>query len=425
MPNTFTLFFHGTDFHRDKDPNEVVTLLHNAAQGPEARIGEGAKTKDNPSGFRLEEKSPRFLVLEGVGSDTVSGDKSSSGRGHSHPGELNPIFGTKKTHLHTPLVGKQLVMPAPTLTMPMPNPRLEVTQSVSPFHESVLGITPKNSQTFGRALGTGWEDNVFAAVWMLSHLKFERNMNIDTVNMVGWSRGAVTAIMAANKLYEVFDTELKVNLFAIDPVPGGYTIETDAMRFIPPSVRHMLVVLALDDDRANFQPLDSYALKIRVPSGKATTAPHIHFLPLPGNHSDVVFPTKGNAPNSGKLCLHLAHKFLSSHGTRFTKVPRGATLSVDEIVAAYGDLNTNLSTIASAAAAKWNDIVGGFTRQERSVRQQRREYGLDTHRFINEHHRLCALSPGLVANGDRPALQGGADHWTWQAHLPQCGISYA
>jgi len=38
MPRVFTIFNHGTDFHRDKDPNEVVTLFSEAVDGEEAQV---------------------------------------------------------------------------------------------------------------------------------------------------------------------------------------------------------------------------------------------------------------------------------------------------------------------------------------------------------------------------------------------------
>ena len=65
MSRVFTIFNHGTDFHRDKDRDEAVTLLHDAIAGNEARIIQGDPTNHNPSGFRLEAKAPTHLICEG------------------------------------------------------------------------------------------------------------------------------------------------------------------------------------------------------------------------------------------------------------------------------------------------------------------------------------------------------------------------
>lgn len=425
MPRVFTIFNHGTDFHRDKDENEVVTLLHRSVSGNEAALHQRKPDQANPLGYRLDDPGATHLVCEGPGSDEVATENASNQRRHAHPGKLNPIFDTEKNLLLNPALKKQVTQPAPSLTMPMPLPRLQVSEDVSPFRESFIGQTDAPWQTSGRMLGSGWEDNVYRAVWLLTHLQFERDAKITTVNMVGWSRGAVTCIMMANKLYELFDMSIEVNIFAIDPVPGGFTTRTEAMTHVPPNVRNLMVILALDDDRSTFQPLDADELKMLCPRAAPRPAPNVHFLPLPGNHSDVVFPTKGNAPDSGKLCLHLAHKFLTHHGTKFKKTPRNAQMSLSQLLHAYGNLHSNLATIRERAKMTMGGRMVGLMRQERSVRAKQSEYVFDPLRWVNEHHRQCALAPNANDTG-QPALmiQPGAPYSPWQAFLPHLGIFY-
>src|SRR5688500_9369779 len=72
MARVFTVFNHGTAFHRDAGGEEVVTLLHDAAEGSEARLIQAAGTQANPSGFRLVTASPSYLICEGPGSAEVS-----------------------------------------------------------------------------------------------------------------------------------------------------------------------------------------------------------------------------------------------------------------------------------------------------------------------------------------------------------------
>lgn len=425
MARVFTIFNHGTDFHRDKDAEEVVTLLHRGVAGSEAALHTRKADNANPSGYRLDDPNATHLVCEGPGSDEVSASDAVDGRAHAFPGKANPIFGTDKSLLKNPMLKKTLVRPEPTLTRPMPNPFLQVSEPVSAFRESFVGHTPSNSQTGGRALGSGWEDNVYKAVWLLTHLQFERDAKITRVNLVGWSRGAVTCLMMANKLYELFGMDLEVNIFAIDPVPGGFTTRTEDMTMVPPNVRNLLVVLALDDDRSTFQPLDSYELKVRCPPHHPAPPPNVHFLPLPGNHSDVVFPTKGNAPESGKLCLHLAHKFLSHHGTRFKKTPPHAHMTPAQLLTAYETLHTKQAAISKQAAMTLSGRPVGLMRMERTVRTKIHEFVYDPWKWVNEHHRQCALALN-INDPSPPALlvAPGKPYSPWQGFLPHLGIVY-
>lgn len=426
MSRVFTIFNHGTDFHRDKDRDEAVTLLHDAIAGNEARIIQAPVTKHNPSGFRLEAKTPTYLVCEGPGSDTIAPGTTTRGVGHSHPGQDNPLLNLSKDLKQNPFAPKRTVPARDSFIPFMSRGAYEEVEPMSQFRKDFVGQTPSNSQTSGRVFGTGWDDNVYKAAWTLTHLKFERGMNIQTVNLMGWSRGAVTCIRQANKLYEVFGTSLKVNIFAIDPVPGGLTSVTDDMRLIPPNVQHMLVILALDDDRSNFQPLDADSMFVSCPATGTVEAPAVHYLPLPGNHSDVVYPTKGNAPQSGKLVVHLAHKFLHAHGTRFSHPPRHGSLTVPQILEAYEALQANRELTIKNAASAWNDFVGGFRRKERPVRISINAYTQDPHRWLNEHHRQCALAPDLAATARPPISIGpGQPYRPWQGLLHQMGIAYA
>lgn len=422
MPQVFTIFNHGTDFHRDKDTEEVITLLHDSVLGHEARL-----EKRRNAGFALKYDNPSHMICEGPGSDTVSEEDSRTGVAHAHPGQLNPIFDVPKAPLRTPFhpkVREFSMIPRSGATPSRLTSQLKPLP-ISPFRQDFLGQTDGNTQLSGRVLGTGWDDSVYKATWMLTHLKFERDMDIQIVNLVGWSRGAITCIKQANKLYEVFGDTLELNIFAIDPVPGGWTTVTEDIRLIPPNVRNFLAVLALDDDRANFQPLDLNTVRVMRPAQGHTLAPNIHFLPLPGNHSDVVFPTKGNAPESGRLSLHLAYKFLKHHGTLFANAPPGARMSIEEILDAYEALQKHREEIRGAAASSWNDYVGGFRRKERQVRKSLREYVFEPHLWMNEHHRMCALAPNQQTPYP-PAIQlsPGAPYKPWQGLLPQMGITY-
>lgn len=421
MARVFTVFNHGTAFHRDADREEVVTLLHDAAEGTEARIIQAAGTEANPSGFRLATPSPSYLICEGPGSAEVSAGESAHGVAHTFPGRTNPILNTRKDSTRWTGASENPFVAQRKWRMPWSS--TPTAERMSDFRKEFVGETPSNYQATGLALGKGWDDNVYRLTWMLTHLKFEQGLPIDTINMVGWSRGAVTCIKQANKLHEVFGTTLKVNIFAIDPVPGGYNTITDDIRYIPPNVKDMLVVLAMDDDRGNFQPLDIHELLVMRPQTGSAPAPNVHFLPLPGNHGSVVWPTKGSAPLSGKLCVHLAHKFLQAHGTRFSRVPAHADMEVRQLVAAYESLRADRERIQRESAQSWNDIAGG-RRQERRVRRTLAEYVDDPARWVNAHHQQCAQSPNARAEPPRNVLLPGEPRPAPQGVLHAMGITY-
>ena len=59
MPRIFTIFNHGTDFHRDKAPGEVVTQLHDAVESAEAQL---THVGPGPTDWRLANRDPSHLI---------------------------------------------------------------------------------------------------------------------------------------------------------------------------------------------------------------------------------------------------------------------------------------------------------------------------------------------------------------------------
>lgn len=391
----FTVFNHGTDFHRDKDPNELISRLSSAVRGSEARIVRtGRPTPTDPLPFRLESPDPTYVICEGPGSEDVSAADSRSGVAHAHPGRDNPILGTEKTTGGADELNPALVPTGRSKYW------LVGERQTSEFQDSFMGETPEASQLTGRAFGNGWDDNVYKVVWLVQHLIFEEDRPIDTVNIVGWSRGAVTSLKMANKLFEVFEDTIRVNIVAIDPVPGGLTRETLDTKIIPPNVRDYLAVLALDDDRSNFQPLDRSKVRLMAPrsqlgrSGNPDTrnpmhlVTRVHFLPMPGNHSDLV-NSELSSPHVGRsaeLTGHVAWRFLTAHGTEMDEIFQ---YDRKRICLSYAELSANRAGIAQAASGGWIDAVGGY-RKERGVRARRSDYVEDSGAYVNEDERaLC------------------------------------
>jgi hypothetical protein len=398
MPsNVFTIFNHGTDFHRDANPHELISKLSTAMDGSEACIIQtGERTEKNPLPFALESVNPTYLICEGPGSEEVSAKDSKSGVHHAYPGKFNPIFNTDKTPGASQKLNPGLALKGGKKYWLIRN------KTTDEYQDSFMGNTPEVWQQMGRALGNGWDDNVYKAVWMITHLKFEMSQPINTINIVGWSRGAVTCLKMANKFFEVFEDTINVNIFAVDPVPGGYTARTLDMLAIPPNVRNYLAILALDADGGNFLPTDRHDIKLLAPKSQhgkkgnpdslnpCHVKANVHFLPMPGNHSDLVNAKLSSPPvaNSAKLCLHLGRMFLTAHGS---SMKQSFQMSTDETRALYDQMLPQLSEIAKAASTGgWLSLIEGF-KTERAVRMHRAEYVHEPDKYINEHHRLCTL----------------------------------
>ncbi len=136
------------------------------------------------------------------------------------------------------------------------------------------------------------------------------------VNIVGWSRGGVSCIMLANAMAKDPVTKgIKVNIFAVDPVPGSGNFQVQRC-FVPGNVEQFVGVYARDERSKGFAPI--------VPDLSSGTASLI--LPFPGKHATL--PGNGAAdggdggqqyPQVGAVVRNLAEKFLTEWGTPVDK----------------------------------------------------------------------------------------------------------
>lgn len=156
--------------------------------------------------------------------------------------------------------------------------------------------------------GGGVKENVENTV------EFIRALNLagqkpDGINMIGWSRGAVTCIRIAWKLFQSQDANLRnipINIFAVDPVAGaGHSNEVDACT-ITPNVKNYFATLAMGEKRRFFKPIAGQRLIVQDPN-----ASRAWVLPMPGHHSD----TAKNDNHVGRLVFNLAYRFLAGAGT--------------------------------------------------------------------------------------------------------------
>ena len=231
--------------------------------------------------------------------------------------------------------------------------------------------------------GKGTADNVIMTLqwlWIEYH-----KQPFTTVNLCGWSRGAVTCIMIAHAIREAgFSAKgVKVNIIALDPVPGGdndfkvtgtfdQTGRVGSPDSLPPNVNDYESVLMETEWKPCFSCVSPRETSVET---------DIKEYPLPGSHSDCARWNRPNNP-AGKISAHLCHKFLMDHGTELTT---DKCLSNRQLVEEY-----------SLCRIKWWNESGKLVRSTSNMRSNRWMGWMASGRienelrkniyFINGHH---------------------------------------
>ncbi|MDD9950612.1 MAG: hypothetical protein OXT67_03510 [Zetaproteobacteria bacterium] len=164
---------------------------------------------------------------------------------------------------------------------------------------------------------------------------FDRNHtphNVQQVNLVGWGRGAVTAILVANLLAaDERLGSLRINLFAIDPVPGPF-LRARKHASIPANVQNYIGIYQLDHLQPGAEPI--------LPEF-ASAHTRVALYPMRGHHASPVGsarrPEEGSSSNqvlfqTAHIVRHLAKQHLhqwgvSFHSTDFLEVSNEQLLS--------------------------------------------------------------------------------------------------
>jgi hypothetical protein len=329
MPDVFSIYNCGTSHNRQNLDETVADL---------ARRTVGSENRD-------------WMINDGPGSSPQSVSKAASvaQRGLAAqaktPGTRNPITGLKQ---------------------------------FSPF-EALRGVIS----------GDGWEANV-------AHTMAVLNATLDlpsTINMVGWSRGAITSFMIAHALQKNPRTSgIKVNIFAFDPVPGPGNFNDPDKVTLPANVKYYAAVVQQDERRKIFKPA---LIDAEQASGIRT-----RFYYMPGGHSTGVFRTQSEV---GLIAAFLSHRFLEKHGT---KLNNPIQLTPRDVCELYAKVRIDLAQYHSMGGG----ILLGLGRQPRVVPNRFQ----DTAYFINDHHAnqfrktfpqvWSALGHG-VSGSDRSAFQ--------------------
>ncbi|HUI42532.1 MAG TPA: hypothetical protein VL523_11240 [Terriglobia bacterium] len=233
------------------------------------------------------------------------------------------------------------------------------------------------------------------------------------LNMCGWSRGAITCIKIANVLHANRTTSaIPVNIFAVDPVPGGSSINNHMWQSLDmtPNIRVVSIVLSQHDRRSLFAP---YYPPILGPFTEVNI--------MPGDHSTVV-EAKPGRPEAYELVKDMAKRFLMARGTVFNST---VLLTPPEILKRYALIAEKFDDYAYFAKGAKKDWEKRF-KKGRDIRDIDRDkvarmLPVKPQFFINEHHRVVFqdLFPNLTNEIDFPPERAFdvATHSKWQPEI--------
>jgi len=344
MP-VFTILNHGTGTHRHKTDGEIVADFGRNLQGTEY--------KD-------------YLINDGPGSLKTT----------DNPGSFDPFTVDKVPKGDTPKWSQTPTKTLKDITGPK-------QKFFSPAGHGFLKAVTKvvSTKAYTGITGDGWDDNIRRAIAVISDV-WASNMT-GTINMIGWSRGAVTCLRMANWIKEFLGNGISINIFAIDPVAGLDAGEKLKDTYtVPDIVKQYLGILMLDEMRGDFKPQDLSRIQTTDP-----TQSKVAFLPFPGVHNTPVKTKDAGLGEVTRVVRALACKFLSSHGTQFQEAE--ATYTNHQMCEMYaeavlkragykGMMSTNLKA----------KLSGGL--EDRAIRAEASNYvSADAAYFINEHHRMC------------------------------------
>jgi hypothetical protein len=240
----------------------------------------------------------------------------------------------------------------------------------------------------GVGFGTGWQENVTETLAALIARQAEAPP-LQSVNLVGHSRGAVTCIMLAHAMAANATLRaIPVHIFAVDPVPGGYSdfvsLSLPGNPYeLPTNVRDYNSILMENAGNPFFACL-AEGNNLRA-LGAGTTVTQ---YPMPGKHGDAV-KTDTDAYPLARISAHLIASFLIDHRSP-------ASLAIVEHVRFDDDLVEDYAVVAldllkrgksKGAAASWlvsRWIVPPLWRNDRSrlVRNDYRKHPF----YVNAHH---------------------------------------
>jgi hypothetical protein len=254
------------------------------------------------------------------------------------------------------------------------------------------------------AEGLGMDYNVGCLMTYLASQEGQKGPGLpDKINMVGWSRGAVTCIKMANAIQDQYGTKIEVNIFAIDPVPGPGNFTDDAVR-VPTCVKRCTTIIMENGQSTGFT-----ASRLFLGSNNSTNA---KIYPFPGSHGSCV-QSRDQIPNEPMHVIYfLAEKFLAKCGTPVKAVHNYTDRDLIEL---YGKMVKDTPKYMALTQDKGRRLLAG-TQSYYIMNNHIQDYGY----FINWHHKklFSGKFPALMYQGDVRSL-------TWmEKNAPQALEKY-
>jgi hypothetical protein len=181
--------------------------------------------------------------------------------------------------------------------------RLGISGALNKFVSAKMGI----------AAGEGVEANVDVSVSFVKYVNTDpERVGPLTVNLAGHSRGSITCYKIASALFE-WNPNLRVNIFAIDPVPGNNGALNQGMYeqiAVRGNVQSSFLMLAESEHRLNFRPYidDIYSEQRNAKGHKFDT--------IPGTHGGINELT-GSESEAAAIVLDRSLRFLIKRGSLF------------------------------------------------------------------------------------------------------------
>ncbi|WP_425665751.1 hypothetical protein ACPUEJ_07530 [Vibrio tubiashii] len=173
----------------------------------------------------------------------------------------------------------------------------------------------------------------------MENIKRERQRDpITQLNLIGWSRGGVSCFELANELLEHPQlANISVNIFALDPVPGGLNAFKN-YKSLGSNVKQIVCFYAKDERSLFF--------KARMPKLHKNTK--FYTTMIPGRHATLVGASRTSGGGKGEhklfgpgqITRDFAEKVLTSWGTNFSS---NSTLnySKEQILETYQRIASN------------------------------------------------------------------------------------
>ena len=272
-----------------------------------------------------------------------------------------------------------------------------------------------------QASGEGTADNIILCLQWL-WLEYYKERFVD-INLIGWSRGAVTCIMLSHSIQSAGFTELnpniRVNVFAFDPVPGSKndfavkgTFESTGRTGTPdelaPCVASYESILHEKIKKYLKGPIKKDKNFVcAVPSYTGHNqhrTPQVTY-PMPGGHGDSgkYNESEGGGP-IGRIGIHLAQDFMTRHGTEYTVNHLRTNTELCEDYAQVRLAYTEKGSMAKKAPSQYRkDVVKNAFR--------------DDDFYINHHHHGLVeqtfphLAAHLAGNGQMGVKELGQLAW--------------